>query len=98
LNYNNENNELVTYRKNITNFVNIDKGDFLTSSNIKDNNGNGGFAKISKDHSKRKHHFAKSSVSIDWDDPSLDTKYNVVVILDENGIQRKTIRLPVTIE
>ena len=94
LTYRNENNELITFRKNITDFLDIDKGDYLTSSNIKDSNSDGGFAKISKALSKRKSHFGKSTVNVSWDDLELDNKYNTMTFTDSNGISRQVVRLP----
>jgi len=94
LTYRNESNELVTYRKNINNFVNIDKGNLLTSSNIKDNNNLGGFAKITKSTTKRNYHFGKTLVDIDWEDSELNNKYNVLEFVDSNGNNRKAVRTP----
>ena len=84
--YRDDQNRLVTFRKNISNSLNINKGDYLTSSNIKDINSNGGFAKLSKCTTKRKYHFAKSTVAVDWDDVELNDKYNVLSFTDENGM------------
>ena len=94
-NYKDDQNRLVTYRKNISDLLSISRGDFLISSNIKDNSGVWGFCKVSKTKVKQKGHFGKVVSDIDWNDQDLEMKFQVLYFNDENDENRKAVLCPI---
>ena len=92
--YTDENNNLVQIRKDVNNLMNTEAGDFISTCNILDNNNLGGFAKSTKDISRKKYHIGKTLVGIDWNDNTLNEKYNISNFVDSNNNNRQCVRIP----
>lgn len=94
LSYTNNDGNLVQIRKDVNNLMDIEAGDFLSTSDVLDNNNLGGFSKPTKSISRQKYNFGKSLVSVDWTDPDLSTKYNTLNFTDTNNDERICVRIP----
>ena len=94
MNYKDNENRLITYRKNISNLLSIERGDYIISSNILDADNIGGFCKISKNNNKNKKHIGRVLSNIDWDDNQLEQKFDVLYFMDSSGNNRKAVRVP----
>ena len=96
LSYKDSDNQLITYRKNISDLLTINAGDFVISSNVlDDNDGLGGFGKISKSIHRNKKHIARVLSSIDWNDNQINQKFDVIHFTDSNQSNRIAVKIPV---